>query len=69
LYSTNANGVANASLLGQINVVVLSVFGLLIFKEKKAKEEYITLFVGLGLVTIGCILPALNPQFFPALKN
>lgn len=69
LYSTNANGTVIASMLGQLNVVVLSVSGMFIFKEKKSKIEYITLFIGLGLVMIGCLLPSFNEYFFPLLKN
>jgi glucose uptake protein GlcU len=55
-------------MLGQLSVVVLSIFGMIIFKEKRSKAEYIALFIGLGLVMIGCLLPSFNKYFFPELK-
>lgn len=68
LYSSTANGTAIAALLGQFNVVILSVFGMIIFKEKMNKIEYILLFVGLGIVSVACVIPSFIPTFFPALK-
>lgn len=56
LTSLNVNGVANAFPLTQMNVIVSTIGGILILKERKNKKELIFTLLGLGLIIVAAVI-------------
>jgi glucose uptake protein GlcU len=64
LLSKAHNGTATATSLSQTNIIIATLGGLFILKERKPKKELIATLCGLGLVVIGGTIIGLMPTIF-----
>lgn len=65
LLSEVFNGIATATVLGQMNIVIAALGGVFLLKEHKAKKELLLIVIGIGLMVAGGIIVALLPKIFP----
>lgn len=56
IFSAQANGVATAFIITQLNVVVATIGGLVILKEKKTSHELKNTIFGLFLIVLGSVI-------------
>lgn len=58
IFSAQANGVATAYVITQLNVVISTLGGMFILKEKKTPKEFRLTLIGLALIVIGSVITA-----------
>lgn len=59
IFSANANGVATAYIITQLNVVISTLGGMVILHEKKSKKELRYTLIGLALIVGGSMITVL----------
>jgi glucose uptake protein GlcU len=69
LLSKAHNGTATATTLSQSNIIIATLGGLFILKERKPKKELASTLSGLTLVVAGAVIVGLLAVMFPGLNT